>query len=105
MVNDRAVTYHQLGMIYRHAGDIDRALHHWREAIRYQELQGNTYGAAQTRGNIALALAQSGRFLDARDYALAALNGYSSSGAAVNEVHETQELIKQIDDAIAGEKA
>ena len=53
-VNDRAVTHNQLGMVYQHAGDIDRALPHYREAIRDEELQGDTYGAAQTRCNVAL---------------------------------------------------
>ena len=71
-VNDLAVTHNALGAIYRTAGDIDRALPHYREAIRYQEAPGNVYGAAETRFNVALALAQSGRVADAREYARAA---------------------------------
>ena len=48
-VSDRAVTHNQLGNAYSHAGDIDRALPHYREAIRYFELAGGVYDAARTR--------------------------------------------------------
>ncbi len=105
-MNDRGVAHGQLGSIYGGAGDIDRALPHYREAIRYRELAGDSYGAAQTiRYNVALHLAQSGRFVDAREYARAALNGFSSYGsAAADWVQKTQELLKWIDEAIARKK-
>jgi tetratricopeptide (TPR) repeat protein len=104
-VNDRAFTHNKLGTVYRLADDIDRALPHYRESIRYKESAGNTYGAAETRRNVALALAQSGRLQDAREYALAALAGYASFGpAAASVVQDAEELIKQIDKDIAAKK-
>jgi tetratricopeptide (TPR) repeat protein len=104
-VNERAVIHGELGSIYGEAGDIDRALRHCRESIRYSELAGNTYSAALTRHNVAVVLAQSGRFVDAREYARAALNGFASYGsAAADWVQKTQELMKQIDEAIARKK-
>ena len=87
------------------ASDIDRALPHYRESIRLHEQAGNTYNAAQTRYNVALDLARSGRFVDARDYALAALNSFALwSAAAADMVQETQRLIKQIDKDITRTK-
>ncbi len=55
-VNDLAVAHNQLGNIYNSAGDLDRALPHYREAIRYTEATGNLYQAGQIRFNVALAL-------------------------------------------------
>ena len=105
-VDDRAVVHNQLGEIYRIAGDIDRALPHYRESIRYEELQGNTYGAATTRRNVAVALAQSGRFLDARDYARAARDGYASYGtAAAADLRKAEEFIEMIEKDIARKNA
>lgn len=65
-VNDLAVTHNGLGIIYDDAGDLDRALHHDNEAIRYFESAGNFYGTAGTRRNVALALRDAGRLSDAR---------------------------------------
>lgn len=101
-VNDLAVTHHQLGIIYKNANDVKRALSHWREAIRYYESIGNLYNSAQTRGNIANILAHRGRLQDAMDYARAALRGFSTFGEATsNEIQKTQVLIQQIQDTIA----
>jgi tetratricopeptide (TPR) repeat protein len=92
-----AVFRNQLGNIYLNAGQIDRALHHWRESIRLDEAQGNLYGAAQTRFNVAVALARAGRFADARQYAEAALRGYQTYGpGAAAEVQKTLGLIADI---------
>jgi tetratricopeptide (TPR) repeat protein len=104
-VNDRAVTHSQLGVVWLDAGDIDHALSHYREAIRFREQSGDTYGAAKTRIKVAASLAVSGRFVDARDYAVSALNGFATFGAsAADEVQKTQGLIKQIDDDITRKK-
>jgi hypothetical protein len=51
-------------------GDIDRALPHFREAIRLRELLGNTYGAAIIRGNVTITIAQYDRYLDDRESGL-----------------------------------
>ena len=97
-VDQLAVAHHQLGEIYRSAGDIDRALPHFRQSIAFEESQGNRYGAGQTRFNVALALAGSGRFADAREYARAALRDVESYGAGSSAlVEKTKQLIAQIE--------
>ncbi|HKZ84207.1 MAG TPA: tetratricopeptide repeat protein, partial [Anaerolineae bacterium] len=102
-VDELAVVRHQLGTIYDDAGDLDRALTHYREAIRYEELQGNLYGAAQTRGNVAIALAQVGRLADAREYAYAALRNYETyGGGAADKIQETRGLIEEIERQMKG---
>jgi tetratricopeptide (TPR) repeat protein len=100
-VDDLAVAHNQLGIIYHDAGDLDRALSHYRESIRYEEMQGNLYGAAETRRNVALTLAQAGRLADAREYAQAALRNFQTYGdRAVEDIQKTQGLIADIEEAI-----
>jgi tetratricopeptide (TPR) repeat protein len=53
-VDDLAVAHNALGSIYRNAGDFDRALPHFREAVRYLEAASNPYDAAGVRFNVAL---------------------------------------------------
>jgi len=102
-VNDLAVTHNQLGIIYGEAGDFDRALTHFREAIRYDEMQGNLYGAGRTRRNVASHLALAGRFADAREYALAALRNYRTYGdRAAADIERTEGLIAQIEQDMRG---
>jgi tetratricopeptide (TPR) repeat protein len=96
-IHDLAVIQHQLGQVYRSAGDLDRAVQHYRESIHYEEMQGNLYGAAQTRGNMALALARAGRKADALEYAEAALQGFESLGErAAADIEDTHKLIAAI---------
>jgi tetratricopeptide (TPR) repeat protein len=98
-VDRLAVTHNQLGIIYKNAGDLERALPHYREAIRYDELTGDLYGAAQDRFNVALALAQAGRLADAREYALAALRNYETFGdRAAEKIQETRGLVARIEE-------
>jgi len=67
----------------------------WRcESIRLYEAQGDIYGAAQSRYDAALALANAGRPADARQYAEAALRGYQIYGSGAAEgVEHTLALI------------
>ncbi len=66
-------------------------------------MQDNRDGAAKSRMNVAVALYQSGRFEDAREYAQTARDGFASYGpAAVYDVQKAQAFIKQIEEAIAG---
>lgn len=101
-VNDLAVAHNQLGMIFKNVGDIDRALPHYRDAIRYAEAAGNPYEAGKYRFNVALALLQSGRLSDAREYARAALRDYQSYGdrAATELVAQTEQLLCHIEQRI-----
>jgi tetratricopeptide (TPR) repeat protein len=102
-VDDLAVTHNQLGSIYVNAGDLDHALPHYRETIRYFEAAGNLYGAAQTRFNVALALARANRLADAQVYADAALRNYETYGdRAAEEIQRTRELIADIEQARKG---
>ena len=97
-VAELAVTHNQLGAIYGDAGDVDRALPHFRDAIRYEEQQGNIYGASQTRFNVSLALTQSARPEDALEYARAALRGFESYGeSASEEAQRTRQVIGMIE--------
>jgi tetratricopeptide (TPR) repeat protein len=96
-VDDLAVTHNQLGLCYQDAGDLDRALTHYREAIRYDEMSGNTYEAAKHRRNVALALLNAGRLPDALEYAQAALRGFATFGdRAAADIQDTQGLIERI---------
>jgi tetratricopeptide (TPR) repeat protein len=102
-VDDLAVTHNNLGEVYRNAGDLDRALPHYREAIRYHEGAGNLYRAAETRRNVAVALAQAGRLADAREYALAALRNYETYGdRAAEMIERTKGLIAEIEGEMKG---
>lgn len=97
-VNDLAVVHNQLGNIYRDAGDLDRALHHYREGIGYDEASDNFYGAGQTRGNVARALRDAGRLADAREYAHAALRNFEGYGeGAAADIERTRGLIGEIE--------
>ena len=104
-VDDLAVAHNALGAIFQQAGDLDRAVHHYRESIRYEEIQGNLYGAAQTRFNVALALANAGRLEDALLYAQAALRNFATFGdRAAEMIQRTQGLIGQIERLIAARR-
>ncbi|MHC4620438.1 MAG: tetratricopeptide repeat protein [Planctomycetota bacterium] len=97
-VDGLAVVQMQLGNIYGDAGDVNRALEHYREAIRYREMQGNLYGAGQTRYNVALDLYDAGRFTDALEYARAALRNFESYGeGAAADIAKTKKRIGQIE--------
>jgi tetratricopeptide (TPR) repeat protein len=96
-INDLAVTHNQLGSLYADAGYLDPAVQHLREAIRYQEVQGNFYDAARSRFNVSLALFSAGRRTDALDYAEAALRGFESfEERAAGEIEETRRLIAKM---------
>jgi tetratricopeptide (TPR) repeat protein len=104
-VDDLAVTHNMLGCIYGDASDLDRALHHYREAIRYAEAANNLYEAARYRFNVAIDLANAGRFEDALDYAQAALRNYSTFGdRAAADIQDTQQLIAEIEQDLRGKK-
>jgi len=97
-VDELAVWHSQLGVIYTEAGDLDRALPHYREAIRYLEAAGNLYNAAVVRFSVAVGLAEVGRLADAREYAHAALRNYQTYGdRAAEEIQKMQWLIGEIE--------
>jgi tetratricopeptide (TPR) repeat protein len=96
-VNDLAVTHNQLGAIYQTAGDLDRAVQHYRQAVQFHEQAGNHYAAAQTRFNVALAFLDAGRREDALEYSEAALRGFEPYGAgAAKDIEDIRQLIAVI---------
>ena len=98
-VNELAVAHGQLGNVYNTAGDLRRALEHWRESIRCCETAGDLYHAATARYNVGRALAQAGRLADGLDYARAALRNYETYGAgAAADVEKTRGLIAAIEE-------
>jgi tetratricopeptide (TPR) repeat protein len=101
-IADHAVTHNQLGNIYDDSGYIDRALHHYRQCIRYREQAGDSFGAGRTRYNVALTLLPATRFSEARAYAVAALENFRTFGdRAADDIQSTEGLIADIDEAIA----
>ncbi len=98
-VDDLAVAHNGLAVTYQFAGDLDRALLHYREAIRYEETQGNLYGAGQMRFNVAVLLGQARRLADAHEYALAALRDLETFGdRAAEDIEKTKGLIAEIEE-------
>jgi tetratricopeptide (TPR) repeat protein len=95
-VDSIAAAHNQLGLIYM-AGDLDRALHHFRQTIKFCEVRGNHYTATCTRFNVAIALLSAGRRADALEYANAALRGFESYGdRAADNIQKTRKLIEDI---------
>ncbi|MEO7839436.1 MAG: CHAT domain-containing protein [Anaerolineales bacterium] len=102
-VNDLAVTHHQLGLIYKKAGDLERALDHYNKSVQYKEAAGNIYSAGTTRFNIALMFYQNGRLADALLYARAALRNFESYGGRAKDMEdETNGLIELIKGKMKG---
>ena len=98
--HDLAVVHHQLGAVYVDAGDLDRALPHFREAVRAFESAGAPYNAATARRSVAVALTRARRFSDALEYARAALHNYEAYGdRAQKELQEMYQLIARIEGA------
>ena len=103
-VDDLAVTHNQLGNIYDDAGNLERALDHYNEAIKFLEMAGNQYQAGQVRFNVAVTIANKGRLSDALLYARAALRNYETyGGRAKDKEDKTRGLIGEIEKAISGQ--
>jgi len=97
-VEDLAAAHNLLGIIHAMTGNFDRALPHYREAVRYFEAAGNLYKAAGARFNVAFALRDRGRLADAREYAYAALRNFETYGErAAEEIQKTRGLIEEIE--------
>lgn len=93
-----AAFHHQLGSIYTDAGQFDTALTHYQQSIRLKEVAGNRYSAGQTRQNVAVLFARTGRTSDALLYARAALSDYAPYGAgATAAIEQVQQLIALLD--------
>jgi tetratricopeptide (TPR) repeat protein len=101
-VTERGIIHNQLGNIYDDAGDVDGALHHYRQSIQYADKAGNIFVAGNRRLNVAKTLLAARRLSDARAYAEAALANFRTFGdRAADHVQEAEGLIADIERAIA----
>ena len=104
-VGSLAAMHNALGIFYSSAADFERALSHWREAIRYFEAAGDLLHAGQVRFNVAMLLTGAGRVADALDYARAALRGFSTYGSGASEyLQRTQTLVNKIQESLGERK-
>jgi tetratricopeptide (TPR) repeat protein len=98
-IGELAVIHNALGVIYDNGGQLEVALRHWQESIRYKEAAEDRYGAAVARGNIAIALTKGGRLGDGLLWAQAALRDYQTYGdratAAIAEIKRLIAIIEQ----------
>jgi len=95
---DLAGVHNQLGVIYSEVGDTRQALRHYQQSIAHEEARGNTYGAGQTRHNIAILLKEAGRSGDALLYARAALHDYEQVGpGAAQDATDARDLITRLE--------
>ena len=100
-ITERGVI-HQLGNVYDDAGEVNNALYHYRQSIRYADEAGNISSAGLRRHNVAIALHSAGRLDDARAYAVAALANFQTFGdRAADRIERSLRLIARIDQAIA----
>jgi tetratricopeptide (TPR) repeat protein len=101
-LEDQGTTHIQLGTIYASAGDTDRALRHYQQAIRLYGMVGNMISAGETRLNAARILAAAGRLLDAREYANAAFENFLPFKDAVpDRMVRVQALLRSLAEVIA----
>ncbi|HTS98956.1 MAG TPA: tetratricopeptide repeat protein [Streptosporangiaceae bacterium] len=100
---DLAGIHHQLGTIYRLAGDTRQALYHYQQSIQHEEARGNAYGAGQTRYNIALLLGGDHRPGDALHYARAALHDFERLGpGAAQDAADARGIIADLEQQVTG---
>jgi tetratricopeptide (TPR) repeat protein len=98
-------TQNMLGYIFGEAGDLNRALQHYQQSIRYREQAGDVFGSGLTRYNVAIVLLSAGRFEDARAYAKASLANYRTFGdRAAEKIQKAEQLLALIDQAEANEQ-
>jgi len=96
-VDDLARTHNMSGLVYSHVGNLEQALYHYREAIRYFEMAGDIYSAGKSRFGVALALLVDANRPDALEYARAALLNFQSfPQGAEAEIQKTEGVIEEI---------
>src|SRR5262249_22044676 len=104
-VSDLAVTHGQLGNIHRIAGNADKALEHYPEAVKLFEEAGQLGQAVEVRFYIALTLQDKSRFAEALEYAQEAQRALEQAGAdtASREFRNTQQLINELAQQMKGQ--
>jgi tetratricopeptide (TPR) repeat protein len=97
-----APAHGELGILYGSAGQIDTALRHYREAIRYQESMQDRFAAGRTRYNAAATFFDAGRFADAREWAQSALRDFEACENADQDVIRILKLLERIESDLRG---
>jgi tetratricopeptide (TPR) repeat protein len=98
-IRERGVAHHQLAEAFERFGDLDRALQHYQQSIRFDEQAGDIFSAGQARFNVAVVLFRAHRFEDARAYAEASLSHFQSFGDRASEdVRRCERLLAAIRD-------
>ncbi len=97
--------HEELGHISQAVGDFERALPHYRDAIRYYDLGGNLEAASAARFNLGIDLRNAGRFAEARKVALAAREGFQRLGKSESEMlQRTNSLLENIEQKLHTKK-
>jgi tetratricopeptide (TPR) repeat protein len=95
---EMAIGHIALGNVYTDAGQFDTAIQHYQKAIKNWENTGDRHAAGQARFNLALTLAEAGRYDEALLYAQAARRDFESYGAsAFADIQKTQGVIADIE--------
>jgi tetratricopeptide (TPR) repeat protein len=99
-VEDLEFAYHLLGTLYSNSGLIEAALYSYGRSIQHSEAMQDRFKAGETRRDVAVALANVGRFADAREWAQCALRDYQACENADAQVVITLKLLEQIESAL-----
>ena len=85
-VRNRADINSQLATLFAEIGDVDRSLIHRREAIKEYDAARRPFAGAKMRLSMADILLKMGRFMDAYEYAQAALEMLKPFGDQADEL-------------------
>lgn len=96
-----AAAHESLGRIFCMTSELNKGMLHYRKAIRYRDILGDTYKSAELRQHMATLLAQIHQFANAHEFASSALAGFQKIGKqATKEVADTQTCLAEIDQEI-----
>ncbi len=90
--NHEAVSWHQLGYVYKEAKQWEAAEHAYRQAANIFEAQGNLPGAAQTWNNLAFVTENMGKLADAEAWYRKAIEVDKQFGNAQGEARGLSNL-------------
>ncbi|RZB13775.1 hypothetical protein StrepF001_42285 [Streptomyces sp. F001] len=94
-----AVLHHQLGGIYKHLDEAERAEYHLGEAIRLHAAVGDGFRCGQSHHDLAETMVHRGRrYAQALTHARAALELFQQAGSgAAREAHRTARLVAELE--------
>jgi tetratricopeptide (TPR) repeat protein len=105
-VVDLAGIHNHIGIVYQYLPDgAERALEHFRLAVRYFELSHEIYEAASTRNNAARVLKRLGRFDEALAFAIEALAVFEDIDPASEVTDHIRTLVAELQHEAGGPNA